>query len=117
MFHELIHTTGVIQRLNRPSFQQGRSPRGENMKEEIIAELGAVFLSVYYKLDNIDYINHAQYIKSWFGKTLSVNDIDKVYDDTIEAIEYLLKYMKPHDIKELITKPNLSWSDLMQYYG
>ncbi|MEM7590931.1 MAG: zincin-like metallopeptidase domain-containing protein [Cyanobacteria bacterium P01_A01_bin.83] len=117
LFYELIHTTGVIQRLNRPSFQQGRSPKGANMKEEIIAELGAVFLSKYYRLENIDYENHARYIKSWLGKSLSIQDIDNVYDDVIEAVEYLLKYFRPINFQELISKPNFSWRDLLDYYN
>ena len=64
LFHEITHSTGHPKRLNR--FDVGSSKFGseEYSLEELIAEIGANFLSAETGL-NPDLINSAAYIKHW----------------------------------------------------
>ena len=64
LFHELTHSTGHPKRLNR--FEVGSSNFGseEYSLEELIAEIGANFLSAETGL-NPDYLNSVGYIKHW----------------------------------------------------
>lgn len=66
MFHELIHSTGAKNRLNRDSITKAIKFGSENYsKEELIAELGASMLCATVGIENktIDY--SASYINSW----------------------------------------------------
>jgi len=61
-FHELCHWSGNENRLNRQLFNKFASP--EYAREELTAEMGAVYLCSFIGLD-IQIINSAQYIHSW----------------------------------------------------
>jgi len=62
VFHELIHWTGTKERLDR-SLNDGFSNKESYAFEELIAEMGASFLSAHVE---IKYTNqHASYIQSW----------------------------------------------------
>ena len=66
MFHELIHSTGAKNRLNRDSITKEIKFGSESYsKEELIAELGASMLCATIGIENktIDY--SASYINSW----------------------------------------------------
>ncbi len=69
LFHELIHSTGAKKRLDRPFGQSMKDPK--YAKEELVAEMGAVFLcaesGILFKTLN----NSAAYLKSWNGKLVS----------------------------------------------
>jgi antirestriction protein ArdC len=71
LFHELIHSTGAKSRLNRPAFQDptrfGSEPYS---KEELVAEMGAAFLSAHAGIEARTLDNTAAYIESWL-KALS----------------------------------------------
>jgi len=62
LFHEMIHWTGHETRLNRKLPQKW----GDKIYsfEELIAELGAVFLCNYFNV-NIEKNRHPEYLKSW----------------------------------------------------
>lgn len=64
LFHELTHSTGHPKRLNR--FEVGSSKFGspEYSLEELVAEIGANFLSSETGL-NPDFLNSVGYIKGW----------------------------------------------------
>ncbi len=63
MFHELSHSTGVEKRLNRDmSGDFGSKPYAF---EELIAELGSIFLSAEAGIKWNTNKNHAAYLKGW----------------------------------------------------
>ncbi len=58
LFHELIHSTGHIKRLNRKSINDITSFGGEDYsKEELIAEIGASFLCCMSGIENKTFVS------------------------------------------------------------
>lgn len=70
LFHELIHSTGHVSRLNRFSGPGDHSFGGdEYSKEELVAEIGAACLNSIYGIETeSSFRNSAAYIKSWIRK-------------------------------------------------
>jgi len=62
-FHELTHWTGAKDRLNREL--KGRGLRSDYAYEELIAELGAAFLSADFGILNAVKDDNAKYLKIW----------------------------------------------------
>lgn len=63
-FHEIIHSTGHEKRLNR-SLKNGFGSESY-AKEELVAELGSVFLNNHYGIETGDTFDNATaYIQSW----------------------------------------------------
>ena len=71
MFHEQTHATGHKSRLNREGVQ-GTSHFGNEIysKEELVAEMGAAFLSTTAGIEQT-FDNSAAYIKSWITRLKS----------------------------------------------
>lgn len=66
LFHELTHSTGHVDRLNRKTLVAGapfRSP--VYTKEELVAEMGAAFLCAEAGIDDPTVENSAAYIGGW----------------------------------------------------
>lgn len=61
LFHELTHWTGAKHRLDRLF----RRERSDYAKEELVAELGAAFLSAEFGIDNETRDDHTSYIAAW----------------------------------------------------
>jgi antirestriction protein ArdC len=71
--HEIIHSTGHAKRLNREGITKGNFDKHEYAYEELIAEIGSMFLCNDYNLiDDNSKIQSAAYIKFW-TKTLRAN--------------------------------------------
>ena len=74
LFHELIHSTGHRNRLNRhekfPNHQFGSR---DYSQEELVAEMGATYLAALCGIENKIIDNSAAYIKSWLSKLLDDN--------------------------------------------
>ena len=70
LYHELTHASGHTSRLNREGVtQQARFGSERYSKEELIAELGAAFLSNEAGiLDSVRFENSAAYLGSWIQK-------------------------------------------------
>lgn len=70
LFHEMIHATGHEKRLNREGITQPVKFGSERYsKEELVAELGAAFLSNEAGiLDQVQFDNSAAYLNSWIQK-------------------------------------------------
>lgn len=86
LFHELTHWTGAKHRLDR-LFRQERS---DYAKEELVAELGAAFLSAEFGIENETREDHTSYIASWLkalknDKTLIV----KAASQASKAVAFL----------------------------
>lgn len=66
MFHEMIHSTGHKDRLNREGVAKLNAFGDEvYSKEELVAELGAAMLCGVAGIDNSTLDNSASYIQSW----------------------------------------------------
>jgi antirestriction protein ArdC len=69
LFHELVHSTGSEKRLNRPSITQMAEFTSELYSiEELIAELGAAYLSSFSGILTKSIKSSAAYIKGWLSK-------------------------------------------------
>lgn len=63
LLHELTHWTGHSSRLNRDFGNKFKSQK--YAREELVAEIGAVFLSLEYGVAGKNLNNHGAYLKSW----------------------------------------------------
>ncbi|AVX40769.1 Antirestriction protein ArdC (plasmid) [Carboxydocella thermautotrophica] len=92
LFHELVHSTGHLKRLNRPGFAEIAAFASETYsKEELIAELGAAMLCAMARIDNSTIDNSASYIASWLRKLK--NDkrlIVQAAASAQKAVDYIL---------------------------
>lgn len=69
LFHEMIHSTGHKNRLNREGVTSVASFGSETYsKEELVAEIGASMLCGVAGIDNHIIDNSASYIQSWLRK-------------------------------------------------
>ena len=66
LFHELVHSTGHPDRLNRKTLTDG-TPFGSPTysREELVAEMGAAFLCATAGIDDPTLQDSASYIESW----------------------------------------------------
>lgn len=62
-FHELVHWTGNRKRLNRKL--SGRFGSDDYAMEELVAELGAAYLSAEFLVANTPRADHAAYLEHW----------------------------------------------------
>lgn len=90
--HELAHSTGHENRLNRDI---GEVFSKEYAYEELIAEITSVFMSAYtgIKLVDIDIDNHSAYINGW------IEELEKSPDMLVKAVkeaERASDYMEEH---------------------
>lgn len=69
LFHELIHSTGHKDRLNRDGIMKmNRFGSEDYSKEELVAEIGAAMLCGQARIDNHTIENSGAYIQSWLKK-------------------------------------------------
>ena len=69
LFHELTHATGHVSRLNRKEVADP-SNFGSNpySREELVAEMGAAFLSGHCEIENTTLDQSASYIQNWLER-------------------------------------------------
>jgi hypothetical protein len=69
LFHELTHATGHLSRLNRKEISGvisfGSDPYS---REELVAEMGAAFLSGFCEIENATINRSASYIQNWLER-------------------------------------------------
>lgn len=98
-FHELIHWTGADSRLKR---EFGKRFGDEAYAfEELVAELGAAFLTAEHGIDTITRDSHAKYIKSWI-KTLK-DDPKALWtagSKAQAAADYILEFSEAEELNE-----------------
>ena len=69
LFHELVHSTGHNERLNRKELINSKGMRTEDYAvEELTAEMGASYLKSYAGIPIEQLENNASYIKSWLER-------------------------------------------------
>ncbi len=93
LFHELVHSTGHKNRLNRPGVEEIDYFGSENYSnEELIAEMGAGFLCGFSGIQQARLVeNQAAYIQSWIArlknnKQLLIDAASKAQ----KAVDYIL---------------------------
>lgn len=98
--HEMGHSTGHPSRLNRTFGNQFSSP--EYAKEELRAELSALFLQadLHIDLGNYGLDSHTQYLESWINALQNnANELFIAIRDADMASQYLL-----HNYEKELTK-------------
>lgn len=91
--HELAHSTGHKDRLNRNIGIKGSK---EYAYEELVAEITSVFMSAYtgIKLADVDIDNHSAYVNSWIKELEESPDIlAKAIKEAEQASDYMERYI------------------------
>lgn len=89
MFHELTHFTGHPKRLNREMTTKKKKYE-RYAYEELVAELGAAFLSAQTLIAQSPRADHAVYIKSWLAALRDdTKFIFRASADAARAVEFL----------------------------
>ena len=104
--HELSHWTGHESRLNRDMSGIKGSPA--YAREELVAELGAMFLSAETDIQQTQehFDNHAAYVDSWISLLKGdPNVLFKAAADANKATEFLLR--KEHDRGKVALEPDI----------
>lgn len=65
LFHELVHSTGHKDRLDRDDIQAGAFGDANYSREELTAEIGTAFLCTMAGIDSVTIENSQAYINSW----------------------------------------------------
>ena len=103
LFHELIHSTGHAQRLDR--FKDNDKKFKDNAQqsyafEELIAECGSIMLCQQFNLEKTIRADHALYIKSWISALKNdVKFLTSSLTRAYKATDYLLKKIKQVELK------------------
>ena len=103
LFHELIHSTGHNQRLDR--FKDNDKKFKDNAQqsyafEELIAECGAIMLCQKFNLEKTIRVDHALYIKSWISALKNdVKFLTSSLTRAYKATDYLIKKIKKVELK------------------
>lgn len=100
LLHEMIHATGAATRLDRDSLRDYSLADENRAYEELVAELGGVFMAIEIGIkptpsDNL--MNHASYIKGW--SKLLTDDLasgnctvlNRASKDAEKAVEFLMQ--------------------------
>jgi antirestriction protein ArdC len=116
LYHEMIHASGHSSRLDREGVtQQARFGSERYSKEELVAELGAAFLSNEAGiLDSVRFENSAAYLGSWINKL--ENDprmIVSAASQAHKASDFVLGIEHKESLQECQTSPEgipLTWA-------
>jgi antirestriction protein ArdC len=97
-FHETIHATGAKHRLARPGIVEDNHFGDDQYSfEELIAEIGAAFLSARSGISAQVIEHNAAYVKAWREKLEeNVTWIVKASSQAQKAVEYLLSREASH---------------------
>jgi len=106
LFHELVHSTGHEQRLNRASIME-RNGYGSDpyAKEELIAEMGSAFLCGYAGIVDKTINSSAAYLEGWLkqlkeDKTLIVHAAAQAQ----KAADFILCHKPERPAEDIIPK-------------
>ncbi|MGX2950668.1 ArdC family protein [Ursidibacter sp. B-7004-1] len=95
LLHEMTHSTGHKDRLNREGITSGKAKFGNDIYafEELVAEMGGAFLCAYLGFDTVP--QNASYIESWI-KVLKEDKraIFRASGKAREACDYMLDTLK-----------------------
>lgn len=91
-FHELVHSTGSKDRLNRPGVaEMDHFGSKQYSKEELVAELGAAMLCGVTGIENLTIDHSASYIQSWISALRNDHSlIVTASQQAQKAVDYIL---------------------------
>lgn len=91
MFHEISHSTGIKNRLNRD--MSGMFGNNKYAKEELVAELSSIMVGANMNILTDEIIKNATaYLKSWTKKMSDKkNDLYTALTQSLKAYEYIIK--------------------------
>lgn len=89
MLHELVHWSGAKNRVPRPCFDNYDSDNKARAEEELIAEMGSVFLCAHFGVKG-ELENHASYINHW-KQDLNEQQIMSAVNKAAKAFEWIIK--------------------------
>jgi antirestriction protein ArdC len=91
LLHELIHWTAADHRVPRQCFAEYASNDKARAQEELIAEIGSVFLAIHFGL-KAELENHDSYVNSW--KTLlSEKEVMSAAHKAAKAFEWIINHL------------------------
>ena len=93
LFHELVHSTGHRSRLDRHSrFQNHQFGSADYSQEELVAEMGAAYLSGITGIERETLDNSAAYIQGWLSKLKNDNKFFVMASAYAQhAVDYILE--------------------------
>jgi antirestriction protein ArdC len=93
IFHELCHATGARRRLNRhEKFSNLNFGSNDYSQEELVAEMGAAYLSGICGIENAIIDNSAAYIQGWLKKLKSDKKFIVMASGMAQkAVDYILR--------------------------
>jgi len=111
LFHELVHSTGHGERLNRKELLESRSMRTDKYAmEELTAEMGASYLKSYAGIPIEQLDNNAAYIQGWLERLKNDKKfIVHASSQAQKATDYILNIRNEErelDLTELHSKKN-----------
>jgi antirestriction protein ArdC len=90
LFHELVHSTGHVSRLNRFNGDSAMNKESYS-QEELVAEIGSAFLMAHCGLFDETKTKHAGYCQNWLKRLNNDHQlIVKAAGKAQKAVEYLL---------------------------
>jgi antirestriction protein ArdC len=92
LLHEMVHSTGIEARLNRACYIRYHVDRTERAREELIAEIGSVFLGQHLGLQAQPRQDNAAYLKSWVD---ILSDRPKAIFDAAAAAQAAMSFIIP----------------------
>ena len=98
--HEIAHSTGAENRLNRENLTKGEGFGSVSYaKEELVAEMTSMFIAqeMDLKFDESHYENHAAYLQSWIS--VLRDNPDELYK-AAEQAEKAVSYIKDHMLEK-----------------
>lgn len=114
--HEIAHSTGAKDRLERPGITQGARFGSETYaKEELRAEMASLFLSQEYGIqpDKTHYDNHIAYLESWADVLeKDPNELFRAASDAAKITEYMKSHMIEKDHEQ--TKDRTTVQDCLE---
>jgi antirestriction protein ArdC len=91
MAHELIHSTGTKERLNRPSLIDYHVHKASRAYEELIAEFGSTMICASLNIHDVVNDNALAYLQSW-AEVIDRNPtlIKHAVGFAVEAVKYIM---------------------------
>jgi antirestriction protein ArdC/proteasome lid subunit RPN8/RPN11 len=99
LFHELTHSTGHVSRLNRKEIAEptrfGTDPYS---REELVAEMGAAFLSGHCEIENTTINQSSGYIQNWLDRLKEDRKLlIQAGSQAQKACDFILDVKQPED--------------------
>jgi antirestriction protein ArdC len=100
LFHELVHWTGAKKRLDRNLSTSFGSDA--YAVEEMIAEMGAAFLSADFGITNYVRDDHARYLKSWLeAAKKDKRALVRAASQASKAADFILNFNEEEELREV----------------